>query len=701
MNRLIGRFSAVVVILAAVGMSGCTESNRPPSALAPAGSSESLVGRNPDVVFNAGFVFPGGWTVESVRRHPEFIRLVLVGQDTTTGLEIIPGTGTPTRFCSQVYCVQPAPGHSPPAELLLIAVSYLPRQPVEGFPKATIRPATKIRNAVMATLTSEALLISLAVALGVLILPVLFSAFSVSGVGWRRGLLFVVGACVVFCGVWYFTLSDPDYLATRLTTLQDGTTHQNLLHLYGQGVHSSPFSQALAGLVRDDPVLVTLRHVARFNLWLTAFNVALLFLVAAFVLNSIVLAAPLAAAFFLAYSTRVSSVSEYPAAPVTAILLLSVASAVVIARRNQAGRVMAWVAVAALAVASIIATGFRLEMALAAVLSVASAIISMLVSPARLESAGCKVRDWWAGVLRRPARALLPIGLMVAVSIAAALAATRLPPPLGWISGALNVFDDAWSTVPAFLARFNSVSLILLACAGVAASILKPLRFLMLPFWAIFLMRIHVEGTDDRFNHWMRLFSLDMPAVMIIAVFGLKLIRDRWVPAGVHPHLRALAVAALAWSVLILPAGSDNPGRYPFRMGHPGDAGNHANPQIEVNYLLRMMDRYPDCLFATRVLDHGEFKDVHFSRTLVVTDEPLVGFFDCQLFYRGLDCNFVDGPDCTDITEDMQSLDSLSFDDLPYGQIRPYLGRQHRPVIELGVFGLRSGGGLSGAGQAR
>lgn len=701
MKRLIWWFCPVMVLVVAVGMAGCRASDPATIDRAPGGSADSLVGRNPDVVFAGGFVFPGGWTVESVQRHPEFMRLSLVGGGQTTGVEIIPGSGASSQFCSQFYCVQPAPGRSPPVELLSVAASYLPRQPVEGFPKVSIRPATRIRNALNATLTSGTLLTALAVTFGLLMIPVLVSAFRLSGIGWRRGLLYGVGACAVFVAAWFFTLADPEYLVTRLTTLQDGTTHQSLLHLYGSGVHSSPFSQALAGLVRQDGSLVTLRQVAEFNLWLTAFNVAILFLVAAFVLDSLVLALPLAVAFFLAYSTRVSSVSEYPAAPVTAIVLLSVACGAVIARRRQAGPVMAWASVAALVLGSIIATGFRLEMGFAALLSVSSALLVMLVPAARMESAASRLHAWWAGVLQRPVRAVLPVALIVAVSIGGALAAIRLPPPFGWLAGAVNVFDDAWSTVPAFLARFNSVSLILLCVAGFVVAIQKPLKFLMLPLWCLFLLRVHVEGTDDRFNHWMRLFAVDMPAVMLLAAFGLKAIRERWQPAAVHRHLRMLAVAALAWSVLILPAGADNPGRYPFRMGHPGHAGNHTNPQIEVNYLLRMMDRYPDCLFATRVLDHGKFKDVHFSQTLPVTDEPLVGFFDCQLFYRGLDCNFVDGSDCFDMTEDLVELDTLEFNDLPYGQVRPYLGREHKPVIKIGIWGSQSNRVVSGAGQSR
>jgi hypothetical protein len=467
--------------------------------------------------------------------------------------------------------------------------------------------------------------------------------------------------------------------------LQDGTSGQNLLHLYGRGVHSSPFSREIADTLPAAGSLIKLPAVVSLNTWLTIYNSALFLLTASSILGSVIYAVPLTMVFFSNFATQAAATSEYPAAPATLLILLITICGAVINGRKRAGRVATIAALTAIGIITILAGGLRPELGLAGVLAFIAALAVVVVPEESVAAAQTGIAGYFKSVAEKPAKAIIPFLIFAALTGFAIFLEKMLEPPASWFAGSLNLFNDGLSTVPTHLMSFLSLPLIALAVVGLIHTIRRPLTYLLLPVSAIMLLRLHVSAANIEFNHWLRLFTTDVPAVMLLAVFGLRAFLDIQWPTGFHRLWKSAAGIAVAFSVLIVPATAVNPGQYP-KTHQSGNPIRQQNPQIEVNYLLTMIRSYPKCIFTTRVLDHGKFVDMHFGNAVKLTDEPLAGAFDCHIVYRSLDCNFQDGPDCADLFAGTTVIDELNFDSLPYGQVSPYKEKPHKTLIKLGFY---------------
>jgi hypothetical protein len=166
----------------------------------------------------------------------------------------------------------------------------------------------------------------------------------------------------------------------------------------------------------------------------------------------------------------------------------------------------------------------------------------------------------------------------------------------------------------------------------------------------------------------------------------------------------SLALGCFAWP----PPG----GRAPFQTGdYLRDFGLHQvlldrDQQIEVRYLLRAVERYPECVFATRTVRARTFEGRFDSYDHVVFGKPLptpvvvedrgqtpaevleqhAAGTRCAFFYEGLDCNLIAANGCGEQTRGLARIDSISFGNRPYSDV-PERG-EHSPIVSLGIFAM-------------
>jgi uncharacterized membrane protein YoaK (UPF0700 family) len=529
----------------------------------------------------------------------------------------------------------------------------------------------------------------LAVLLCLLVLaaiPVVVQAVRLTHLPRRRmwTILGITAAIGAWLALGFPTALDP----SAFVIMQDGTTSQNLRHVYGAGVHSSPFSDQTAVLLTGGDDLLRLPSVVRLNRTLTAVNTTLLYAVAAFMTGSALLPLPLAWVFLNNTNTQWVSASEYPSPALTLLFLLACAAGSVIHRRRDAGRPFLALALATLALTAALAVGYRPEAGLAFVAAILSALMVVFVPQDRIQGFRDRAARWLSGLAARPRDALEPAGIVLVLIAAAIALESLLKPPASWFAGAFNPFNHGFDSIPTFLQQYLAVPTIILAGVGLWVSFRRPLVFLALPLSLLFLMKLHVAASGNEFNHWFRLLSTDTPAVLILAAVGIRAAVDRIDRLNMHRVWKVAAAVVVAASVLLPVRTAGNPGSYQLRPEMRDGGVRQRNPQVEVAYLLKILKAHPECVFTTTIYDHGSWKTMNFGARLKATEKPVTGPVPCRMAYRSLDCNFEDGPDCSNLIGNATEVDSLEFVNAPYGQTTPYLDKPHRHNIRLGIYRL-------------
>jgi len=254
---------------------------------------------------------------------------------------------------------------------------------------------------------------------------------------------------------------------------------------------------------------------------------------------------------------------------------------------------------------------------------------------------------------------------------------------------------------------------------GLVWSVLHPLRSaaVFVPLVILYRAYFRAGHLGMAYYEMLRYLSLLMPVLLVLGLMSIRLLTEElkastwgwWTRVGaVALVLMILQVPALGWQ-------RDNQGDYssPIALLDGLEQRQIAipplldrNQQREVRYLLDLGDRYPDCVFITRVSARDrvaprveEWQLLAFGGTL---PEPVVlqdsgGRIEaqvhlppelrssCLLFYRGLDCNLREGDGCVESFAGMKELEYMEFPSAPY-----HFGRAHghvEGVVRLSLYG--------------
>ncbi|HNZ04344.1 MAG TPA: hypothetical protein PKK50_09395 [Myxococcota bacterium] len=640
------------------------------------------------------------WRVDRVRGGNGQVSIKLTNGSATASFDLTESRGRTAPNCTHDWCVEPTRGQKPPAELVQSLVTRLsPSKSPAGTDGHSNVSAVKGTTARMASTFRapgrdrlEPLLSPMGIVSALMVL-LLICCSIIAGVhavrvmmAGNRIRLAVTLAMTAIIAIMMINGIPGRLNPGGLAILQDGTSLQNIQHLYGRGVHDSPLSELAADLLSNDDGLIRLPSVVAANRILNAFNAALFFLVVAAILRSWLFALPFTWVFASSQATLVSSTSEYPTPVLTLLFLLAMLQGFVIARSRQAGRLLTAAGLGGLLAITFLATGFRPEAGVAAAIVLVTALAAALVPIAVIDDVTGFVRGWFGEMLAKPLKATGIVVAFVVLGTIAAVLESRLSSPVSWFAGAVNPFNSGFSDASMYLSTFVPIGVLILALVGFAATILRPLRFLLFPAVTLLLLKLHAAAGGVEFNHWFRLMTTDFPLVMVLAAFGLTALIDRLEKADLHRAWRVAVPLLIAAACLVPPASHRNPGGYETMPGSTTDVHRMRNPRIEVDFLMKVLDQYPECLFVTSAYDHGKWRPAWFGRYQSPTFERPSREYECKMNYLSLDCNFEDGPDCAELTEGADKVMSIDFRSAPYGQCPPYPGMRHRSRITLGVF---------------
>lgn len=488
-----------------------------------------------------------------------------------------------------------------------------------------------------------------------------------------------------------------------VTALQEGLTEKHVRQLYGQGVHAGPGFRELSSYIAAEGAGSPLRATVRMNLGLCLANVGLFALIASRILRP-----PAALAFTLVFAvnplTLHAAFSELPSALCTTYVLAGVAGAA-IATDERAGGGARWLAVAALIGLSLLAALVRVETLALSLPATATAIAAARLGSERIE-------QWWTRLGRFAATLLTrPLPLMVgALLVLWVIASSALP--LG--GDLLDPLGVAALGLPAALLTFLPLGPVVLFGFGVVHGLRRPVRFLLLPLGLVVLYKAYFSASHSAtapFELLRYMTMLTAPA-LVLALFGWREVaslgsRLGWSEQGRRLARNLTALSFLCWTPTTLALLLDLQGADSRPLG-VDRLLVRRHQQVEVRWLLQLVDEHPDCTFVSRVAPGGGIATeqahtaipwdlVLFGRRLPqpvkaeLGDESLARSAlarsptACVLYYRGLDCNLsVAGDVC-----DRDSAQATTIQERTLTTAQYYAHVEFSPGVRLGVYELR------------
>lgn len=671
-----------------------------------------------DLPWSTGDSGGGGWIIEGIQRHPEFIRLRLQRDAAETCVEIrYKEPGDPADWSSRRYRIQPCPEGTADEPLLCLLLGRLRDwerkgervpfvQKVSRFSRGkgaqddSTEPGDFYPSGFYLLLNGAALLLFLVLLYGWLL-------------RFPRDRRVVLPAAALAAGALALLLcaGDPSRVpAGWVTVLHEGYGYQNIMQLYGYGVHAGPNFHVLQELWAGGQAGygggVVLRATLFVNIGLAMVNIIFFFAVARLVSGKSW--AALLSAFLLAANLNFlhATVSETPAQLLCAYFLMGVLSAAHLNSGGKTGRAAACLAMLELGLLGFLLCATRIDMIVLAVPAGLAGLVQLFSRGSRYRR---RLGDLWRWSLRQW-RWLLPASLAVAAASTIWWAGYHYPgdPRVGWAIDGLFPFNPSFLTPPRFLAVYLPLGLVLLIVLGTIDAFRRPFRTFFLPLSLLVLWRVYYSATHGYggpFYERFRFMTYLTPLFILLAVFGFREL-GRWIARV--PWLRSrtrLAAVLLGLTFLIWwPPGW---GGY-FDSGHELENLPRSrlllsrNQQTEVRYLLDLMDRYPECAFITRTIKYGNQgkpgyiwglfgkkvrTDLFYHQegeTLDQVAAERAAEYPCALFYHGLDCNKQSGDRCREQIENLQMVEEHLLSDLPYTDFH---GKDsHPPIIRLAVF---------------
>jgi len=674
---------------------------------APAGE-ESLPWKKGDVPVP-------GWVVKDAFWHGEFSRFSLMKGEVVTCVEVrYRREGDPDEWSSRFYRIQPCPyfeADEPLLRSLLDDLRGRERSP-ESKPFAQELPVTA--DTVTPPLTFYPMGFYAALN-GIAVLLCLLLA-----VAWLRripeGRLCAAAGAALAAGVVIAALLawDPARVpAGWITILHEGYGYQNVMHLYGYGVHAGDNFLVLQELWSGNQAYhsgsVVLRATLSVNVCLAIVNTIFFFVVVRLVSGKYWTA--LLLAFFLAANLNFinASASETPAQLVFSYILMGVPAAAHLNSGGRTGRAAAYLAMAELCLLGFLLCATRVDMIVLVLPALLAGVLQLFSLGPRILA---RLGDLWRWARPRW-RWLLPAA--VAVGLASTLWWKGYhydgDPRIGWAIDGLFPFNPSFLTPPRFLAVFLPLGLVLLIVTGTIGAFRRPLTTLLLPLSVLVLWRVYYSATHGYggpFYERFRFLTYLTPLFILLAAFGYREL-TRWAGkiSWIRSHPRVLA-AVLGLTFLVW---------WPPGWGGYFDSGHELenlprkcmllsrNQQTEVRYLLDLMDRHPECIFLTRTIKYENPDEPRYiwglfgrkvrtelfyqaeGDTLDGVAAAHAGRDACVLFYYGLDCNKRSGDRCREQIEGRPLVEEHLLDNLQYTDFH---GEDSHPdQIRLGVFRVK------------
>lgn len=522
----------------------------------------------------------------------------------------------------------------------------------------------------------------------------------------RVGVEIGVFVALMFTHAFFTWVPSTAIPAAWVTALQEGLDAQNILTLYGRGVHAGPnfrfLTVALAGA--DVP---TLRDVVRMNLWFAGLNAIVFFLLARHVLAS----RWAAALFTLAFVGNVvflhASLSELPSQACTTYFFVGVLAAAVLGERARLKAPVAFAALATLALLTVLTALTRPELAGFGVLALAVAGAPFALGEPRWISIQAALTRWLVGIPTWSRRRKLTV---VSVLMAPVPLFHSLGRWGGWITEGLHPLNASFLTMPGVLwLLWLPLGVIVLLVLGTIHALRHLERFLALPISVIVLYRTYYSASHLTFYELLRYMTYLTPSAFFMALFGWRELEETARRRGWVDNWREHAIPVLG----VLCVAAPLPGvREKFLHGdYQAGFDLHQvlltrNQQIEVRYMLDLIDRQPQCVFVGRVsrVDRNlgpirEYNLILFGRPLrqPITEpdrgeslEDVVARaapgVQCARAFRGLDCNLTNSDGCHAMTRGRTLIERRTFGSLPYNDV-PERG-ETGPLVDLGVYAI-------------
>ncbi len=623
--------------------------------------------------------------------HPEFYRCRLRCGPDETAVELVkvnPRQPAP-QWSSPNYRLQPAPGATPPPQLLVGLLTRLRAWDRHAGPSAQVELVAAPRRANAAWPMEEMALLAictLALLASTAMRVVVWTARNVA----MAALPFAVGLAVAIAvrGL----LVSAGVPVAWLTSLHEGTTAANVALLHGHNGHAGPLFAAIVHLCAAADA-VTVRDIA-----LTQAVVALAILsgcvTMALCMRCWVWVFALVGLALTPF-VQLIAVSESEAAVATVWLIAAVPGLAVLARSGpiRDGRSVA--AFALVAVCTALAGLVRTELA----------------------GFGLTALAWHGVRFARPDRQLAAD----ARQLAAACARNRMAAvALGVVALAtawpVNAWVDPGARWTWFVAGIHPVNPTLLAAPALACGVFPAALCVVFALGVRRMLREHVVGWGwvlvaaiVLFRVW---FAASHRVLYEIVRYNLGLVPiaaglcalgateatvwlRRWRPAWPRNAGLLCVAVAMASPVWMAPVAWV----WPIPVGGLDDLPFlDRDQQAEVRALAETADRFAGCAWLTPIHPATERKGagartawlafgnpVRAPRLLTVASDPAASLravapgASCGVLYRGLDCHLVAGPDCAAAERGRPMLWSTRrpgrtyADPIEYGQLRPSL----------------------------
>ena len=704
----------------------------------------AFAGQAPEPPWSVGSSVEG-WRLQSIERHPEYLRLYFHMGPQTTGVEIRVNPGVQDEWSTAAYRVQPCPDQEPPENLLkalLADVQKLDRGKEDQNQAGGLglerleHEAFRYQGPSRPVLNTD-YLISIAALL--FVLGVLGWCF-VSLIRQRPELRFIGLGLVWLAALWtalVFHFSDMfSPLLDLATPLQQGTTWIGVQQLFLAGQHEGPLFVFLCHSL-PFAKLLPFQQVVLMNIWLFGLN-ALVFCFAAFaVLGGWFM--PLLFTIMTVMNPVMlnTAFSEQPSSWMF-LIFFSIAAVIVrfrVLRRQVSESVPAMAALAILLVMLFLSRKEMLIPVLGAAASVLWIRLRFLKRRGKAEPVEAKNKELWrTPVLAAISLVILPLSLKFAVeqeqvsplfAFMTEILYMKINPEQAspvilfihellqtkenWLLESVSPGNLSYLLLPGYFANFMPLGLVFLGLLGFLSACL---RMAKLPFLLsiLLLINLYFVGAHGNISDFFQFATYLLPPFLFLTLLGWREIRElpmfQRFPARYRKPLLAMLGAAL-----ILPTGLVNLKEpYSVWIEHSPSALPlvSANEQRELRYMADLVRRYPKARFVTYTLRKKTPENMKQRVDVFLFGSALHDFRRCDgtdracleslglndstqelYFYYGLDCHLRDDDICPQEMKTAAWAESVIFDSVPYSP--QWEWGYMRDKITLAAFPIKPG----------
>ena len=495
----------------------------------------------------------------------------------------------------------------------------------------------------------------------------------------RRSIGLAVGGSILWSIAWLGWLGSQSLPVELLNPIQEGTTHKNIQHVYGQAAHVGPNFRWLLGVYAelDGGVFPSLRMTVGLNSWLGGINACFMAAISLGVLGHLWGAL----AMTLGYMTSIVFIQASLSTGAGQLLslyffigfVLAAAMNVLEGRRERGLILLGMVAVLTAAVNT------RLEFLAAAVLCGGMAFARWCFSDDRVDrfvTAGGKFIRSGLQKCGHYGERRWVWGAVFLLGVFWALFPLRFSEMHYWEAAVSPFYVRSLVYLPVVLTMMIPPAIVALFVLGIWYSFFRLKRFFLLPILVTVLFNsYYVASHNGSPAEMTRYMTLWLPMIFVLALFGWCELRD--LAKRFSWHQGWPVVALLILGILVTPELEWAQQKQARDLSHalsPLEVDSHVegratrfrlglgDQQAEVVFLVKLSEDRPDCIIASVVTynercsveDRSCDKD---TRSIMLMGGPLGGWEEhpldgqpveavrtavngragCVLLYEGLD----------------------------------------------------------------